>query len=380
MSEDDKKASLSEEQLESLLASAFREEMIPTSLEEVRRAEAEAGEVKVGEIPAFPEERHRAKARTTSQAEIHSPGEENLRSLADARRQRQGSKPAWLQWGVAASLGAAAAALVMTVWAPQAPTPPIRAGGGELPLPPEPREAEAIVDVSAPCEECCAGVSCTSKPLECASGRSCVSCEPSPEDRFRLRLGDLSWHEQLLGSSDVGAYVCVQVGRSDEECIGKAQEGQSVQTWSKTQGTYSATQLLNGVRLRLRRGKDDALLAEWTRKVSLTPDTRCRGLAVQFTEAKGSPVARLSAFVDDAQFIEVARAASSRELLRLREKFKDPGSLGQIFETSAEGSEHFAFSFGPLSGAQLERVRWLLLDAGQEVQVTTGQDYQGAPR
>lgn len=162
--------------------------------------------------------------------------------------------------------------------------------------------------------------------------------------------------------------------------MGRTEPGQSAKTWSKTRATYSATQLLNGVRMRLRRGKDGALLAEWTRKVSLTPDTRCRGLAVQFTEGKGEPVARLSAFVDDAQFVEIARAGSSRELLQLREQFKDPESLGQIFETAAEGDKHFALSFGPLSGAQLEKVRWLLLDAGREAQVTTGEDYVGAPR
>src|SRR5690606_14964196 len=102
-------------------------------------------------------------------------------------------------------------------------------------------------------------------------------------DRFRIRLSDLSWAEQFRGKGEPRPVICIQAGQSEEECLGEASEQSAVQTWSQTEQTYSPTQLLDGVRLQLRRQKDRALLAEWTRQVSLTADTLCKGLVVQLS-------------------------------------------------------------------------------------------------
>lgn len=118
---------------------------------------------------------------------------------------------------------------------------------------------------------------------------------------------------------------------------------------------------------------------KWTRKVSLTPDTRCRGLAVSLQGEKSGEAARLSVFVDDAQFVELRRAASVEELVQMRRRLRDPHQVARIFETRAQAEQHFVLAVGPLDGAAVQRVRWAALQAGLTVQVTLGDDYRGDP-
>jgi hypothetical protein len=375
MSDEKKRGELSEEQLERLIAQAFRDEMIPTSLEEVRRAEEQSTARLDVALPELPE-------RSASPASRYGSRDAQVVSL-DTRRvgARGNSSSQWLHWGIAAMVGAAAASVALIFARPVAPPPGIQGAGDDgtvVTVPP--RDEMKPLVISAPCSDCCAGSSCDTNRRECASGRTCVGCQPGPQDRFRIRLGDLSWAEQFQGKGEAQPVICIQVGQSEEECLGEIGTPPQIRTWVRTQSTYSPTQLLDSVRLQLRTQKERVLLAQWERKVSLTPDTLCKGLAVQFTETTGESVARVSAFVDDAQFVELERAASPRLLLLAQENLKDPERLSRIHETTADGERHFVLSLGPLAGNQLEKVRWQLLDQERKFEITTGGDYVGEPR
>lgn len=382
MSDDIKRKGLTETQLEKLISQAFADEMIPHSPEEVRRAEAESQQTLLEDLPALPEQAPSAR-RTSGTAAVLPFAVPPLDPVRRRNRQidRGNSSKQWLHWGAAALVGAAAASAVLIFARPVPPPPHIQGAGddGTVASVPPPEDAKPLV-IDAQCEDCCGGSACQEKSSECASGRTCVACQPGAQDRFRIRLGDLSWADEFLGKGEAQPVICVQAGQSEEECLGDARDQIAPRTWAQTELTYSPTQLLDGMRLQLRRQKDRALLGEWTRKVSLTADTLCKGLAVQFTEAGGGPVARISAFVDEAQFIELRRAATPRSLLELQGRLKDPARLSRIRETNDEGERRFVLSLGPLGGKQLEKVRWQLLDQGEKVEVTSGGDYVGEPR
>ncbi len=379
MSDNDNREELTEAQLEKLISQAFAEEMIPTSPEEVRRAEEHASEISAEELPQLPEQpMSTRRSRASGARAVPSLDEARARSRAS---RRGSSAKQWMHWGVAAMVGAAAATAVLFFARPIQPPSDIQGAGddGTIVSTPPSQEAKPLV-IDAPCDACCGGSACEAQSTECASGRTCVGCQPGPQDRFRIRLGDLSWVEDFQGAGEAQPVICIQAGQTEEECLGDTVEAAVTRTWAQTKTTYSPTQLLDGLRIQLRRQKDRALVAEWRRKVSLTPDTLCKGLAVQFIDGKGAPVARISAFVDDAQFIELARAATPRPLLDLQERLKDLSRLSRIHETRDEGERHFVLSLGPLGGKQLEKVRWQLLDQGQKVEITTGGDYVGEPR
>ncbi len=372
----DKKSDLSDEQIELLVSRALRDDMIPTTLDEVAAAEMETHDD--AELPPL-RLQESGPSENEPQRDSGAMSPEKVTSLEEARRRRTTSP---LQLGVSALLGAAAAALLMFYLGPVERGPGVTAAGGEIARgtgATSNADQSPSAELHVPCESCCGGTQCQAEPVECASGRTCVSCSPGPRDEYRLRLGHLAWAAPLLapdeGSgqlvrSEPNPLICIVAGREEEVCLGE--DGDEPRPWYPTPVSFTASQMQNQLIISLRRRRDRALLGVWKRQLALSSGMMCRGVVVELADGENKPVASLSLFVDDAQFVEIARASTVQKLLTLRERLQGERNQAKVYELS---SGEFALSVGPLSGGQAEKVRWQLLQGGLEAKLTTADDY-----
>jgi hypothetical protein len=140
-----------------------------------------------------------------------------------------------------------------------------------------------------------------------------------------------------------------------------------------------ASQLVGGVAITLQ-APDASVLATWSSSIAVSSEILCRGVAARLTQEGSEPLGRVSLFFDDAQFVELTRAASVAELVAEQGRISVEGAGLSIYETSAAGAGHFALVLGPTDRARAETVRWQLLDQKLEAKLTFGEDHKGRPR
>jgi hypothetical protein len=296
-----------------------------------------------------------------------------------------------VRYAVGFALGAAATVMVWLSRPEPVTVPPIGGATGELrePKPPE-QKAPIAVDLATQCTNCCAGSGCSSAPADarsCPSGRSCVECEPSADSNvFKLRLS-------ALGLSDEGRGWFAQQGLALEQLLvcadahGRAlgcrsaigQPGDLVQ-WSSLPVASTTSQLVGGLGVHLRKSESGSDLASFTSAVSVSPDTLCRGVAARLASPDGTVVGKVSAFFDDIHFVELARAATVKQLLDQEQRYAFSGGLPDVYETRGEAERRFALVIGPLPQSAATAIRWQLLDQGAEGELTFGDDHVGPPR
>jgi hypothetical protein len=349
------------------LATALTEqgELVPIDEEEVRRAE-ETG-IEDAPLPAA----------------LAAPwrGEPD-RAPRDLAAHRASRRRAALTHVAALVLGAAAA-VALTLEIQKETRPDLRGDpvGTASADPPPP------VRVARPrdCGACCAGADCpraTPDAKACPSGRRCIPCDPKTlaGSRYRLRLGSVMPAE--AGREVMKLYpqgepeLCVRVGASAEIC-GSTLVGDGEQ-WMALPLVTAASDLAAQVSIRLRwKGVREPLAtaARWTSPVAVTPTSLCKGYAVKLESEKGDLFGSVSLFLDDAHFVELARAADPAELRAHRERLVLDGLDARILETRASGDERFALAFGPYDRPTAESLRWQLLEQHQAATSTFGEDH-----
>lgn len=373
-------------ELSALACRALSRQLIPTTEDEVRRAEA-AGEEFTGELP---ENLRQLGERAPRGATEPAPQSARVISLADERARRFG-------WGthlVAVALGAAAASVLFVV-ASREPQPTPATGASA-----EPRVValEASVDARAeapivlPDPEscgaaCCAGKECKAAKAdlrECPSGRGCIPCRPElTQARYRARvsaltpLGDAA---RVLASIPAGsAEACLRAGAAREECVVMQAEGSGAPPWTSLALPISAQDLIAGLQLRIVARGVAKPLAEWQSPVPVSPTLLCRGLSLR-PKAGEVPFGVISVFLDDAYFVEIDRAVAVAPLLTLGQRIDARGAALRVFETRRQQDRGFSLVLGPMEHGVAEKHRWTLLEAGLPARVTLGEDHVGEPR
>lgn len=409
----------SEDHLENLVAEALRDmgETIPTTEEEVARAEAELGALSEAPPRVEPGEALAAtppRGRDPRAADASAPGTPSTGGLGlDAEESRAKGVPVddggegaqaprragamappaslaerrssrvglWFSHAGTAALGALAAGFMFLWLRPSSPPPIVLAPGGghsavggaiESRVPPP----ETRLSLSAVCSDCCAGSSCTSKPTACASGKQCVSCSMEGQGRFRFRLGAVRFVDTKVGEelTQAGLQLCLAVAKGKPICVPANRYTEESEPWRVLPPVISAQDLLSGVEFGIRSAGATAPVATWRRPVALGAEILCSGLYVAFQDEKGEPVGSLSAFLDDAQFVEVKRGPTPAPLATLARALGSATVRPLVHETTATGDRRFALVIGPLGVDAANRVRWQLLDKGYTPTFTTGSD------
>jgi hypothetical protein len=172
--------------------------------------------------------------------------------------------------------------------------------------------------------------------------------------------------------------LCVVTPGATPACLPALSTGTSDETW-RLLGRVSSTQdLLSGLRVEVRRQGETQTLASWSHPVVASPEVMCKGLAIQL-RAGNEPVGRVSAFVEQTHFVELARAPTLPELAAHRSEFAFQNIEPRIYETSQPG-RRFALVLGPLDRERAQALRWSVLESGREASVSYGLDFVGAPQ
>ena len=377
-----------EQALTELLGGALgaKGELPPTTEEEVLRAE-QAGVEWEGELPESLAELRPPAAEAGATEPARAARGAELVSLDEARRKRGPSVGTHV---LAAALGAAAAAALI-IWrsppkTPGAGTPTVESA--RVTADAAPPEKLALRPVRSCAKECCAGSACSAakEGLEsCSSGRTCIACsiESLAESRYRVRLGAFAPSEagQALLKGGTGTLeLCVRAGSSGLVCAPARSGSDKAAQWTVLPLTVSVQDAVAGVSIQVRWQGVSQPLAEWQGPVTLNATALCRGLFVKPITAKKEPMGTLSVFLDDAHYVEVARAASSEALLAARDQLSLADVPARLVETTGRGDQRFALVLGPIDKPSAEQLRWMFLDKGRQAQVVLGDDYQGATR
>lgn len=340
------------------------DDLLPTSEAEVERAEAALPDLEL------PEGLRQYRPRPAASG--------NVTPLA--------RKPPVAGYALAAALGALAAAAALAWLRPPATTP-VTSAGGELVRPSSSAKVPPIPLVfQSRCErECCAGSACKSAPAalaSCPSGISCVACTPDNVHGgpYRLRLGSMIPSEagQKVLPLEAPLELCVLGSTSDAVCLPALGEPGG-EAWRLLKAVSPLQDLLTGPTIELRKRGETTALASWKHAVSPTPELMCKGLAVALSDGTET-LGRLSVFIEPTHFVELGRAASVPELLKLVRRFEVEGLTPRIHETSQAGGGRFALVLGPLDKSDAETLRWQVLDHGVEANISHGLDFVGKPR
>ncbi len=360
-----------DEALERDVVRALRDrgDLIPTSDEEVLAAEREL-EGDDLELPA------------------------SLRSYR-GRRSSPSVKPRpWLGYATAGLLGAAAATFLLLLTSPERQHD-LTGAGRDLVRPSASTSSSARVPekpvplVAKPCSaECCGGAECSKAPAafaQCPSGQRCIECNAAAnasDGPYRLRLGSMilaPGAERVLEPDRTPALeLCVVAPGAPAACLPALSTGTTDETWRLLGRISSAQDLLSGLRVEVRRQGSTEALASWSHPVVASPEVMCKGLAIQL-RAGNEIVGRVSAFVEQTHFVELAREASLPELVARRSEFDFQGIEPRVYETSQPG-KRFALVLGPLDRERAQALRWSALESGKEASVTFGLDFVGSPQ
>jgi hypothetical protein len=296
------------------------------------------------------------------------------------------SKPRFASHALAAAFGALAAAGAV-LWLKPAGPPPVTSAGGDLvPSPPSSGPARIPLAFQSRCErECCAGSACktASEALRsCPSGIRCAGCTVDNVNGgpYRLRVGTViptQVGQKVLPLSEP-LELCLTASGGVETCL-PALGDSGGETWRLLGHVSPLQSLLGGLTAELRVKGQAFALANWRNAVSPTPDTLCKGVAVQLNDGKET-LGRLSIFVEPTHFVELVRAVSSPELLAKLARFDVTGLEPRIRESSRGGGERFVLAVGPLDKPDADALRWQALDLGIDATVSHGLDFIGTPR
>ncbi len=370
--------------------------LLPETPDEVARAERELQEASVQLPPRLAQFEPATKPpvlrlvpnRAEASAPTETPQTEEHATAQSPNR--------WLSGGLGFLLGAAAVAVAWLSTPKPEPSPPTMGGvGNELRERPEPLDNEPLkVQLAASCDNCCAGSECraaTGDATSCASGRTCISCGTADaKNAFRLRISAVGFGETgRAWATQHGALenmqVCAQAQGRTLGCRPAIEHPTDLVEWTSLPVASTSSQLVGGLELQLRlteKGKEPRTLATWSNSVTVSADTLCRGLAARLATPEGQIVGRVSAFFDDAYFVELARAGTVADLLETEKRFEFVGDRDggpRIYQTSGAQLE-FALVIGPTDRARADDIRWQLLDQGFEAPISFGRDHRGAPR
>jgi hypothetical protein len=370
------------ERWERLVADALGErgELVPTTELEVERMEAELEGGALRSPPPFEFAEDAGASVSVGPRSVEREGPGGRRSTGGFRGASAGAR--WAGYGISAALGALAATVALW-WSRPALRPVALEGTGEATRVPstQPRPAAAVrLSVPADCHDCCGGTSCSAQPSKCPSGRRCIPCGVEAQARFRLRVGAVNVSEAARGADGEtpAERLCVSVAGSRAQCLQANAYADQTEPWRVLSRVVAAEDLLAGVRFELRSGDDKTLLAVWNRPVVVADDTLCKGLFVALKTEGGQQLGSVSAFLEDAQYVEIARAGRVGPLAELAAQLSSNTVTAKVTETT--GAARFALVVGPLGVDAANRVRWQLLDAGLSATVTTGNDLVGLAR
>lgn len=342
------------------------DDLVPTSEAEVRRAEQ-----------ALPDDIELPESLRSFRPRL-AEGPSNVRHLP--------SKPRVASHVLAATLGALAAAGAVLWLRPAGPPPVTNAGGDLVPSPTSSGPTRTPLVFQSRCErECCAGSSCkaASEALRsCPSGIRCAACTVDNVNGgpYRLRVGTVIPSELGKKVLPLGEplELCLTASGNAVTCL-PAFGDSGGEAWRQLGAVSPLQSLLGGLTVELKVKGEVFPLASWTHAVSPTPDTLCKGVAIQLNDGKET-LGRLSVFVEPTHFVELARAVSSPELLAKLARFDVTGLEPRIRESSRGGGERFVLAIGPLDKADADALRWQVLDLGIDATVSHGLDFVGSPR
>jgi hypothetical protein len=342
------------------------DDLVPTSEAEVRRAEQ-----------ALPDDIELPESLRSYRPRL-AEGPSNVRWLP--------SKPRVASHVLAVTLGALAAAGAVLWFRPAGPPPVTSAGGDLVPSPTTSSSARLPLTFETRCErECCAGSACKTASFAlrtCPSGIRCAGCTVDNVNGgpYRLRVGTVIPSElgQKVLPLDEPLELCLTALGGAETCL-PALGDSGGETWRQLGQVTPLQSLLGGLTAELRVKGQAFPLANWRNAVSPTPDTLCKGVAIQLNDGKET-LGRLSIFVEPTHFVELARAVSSPELLAKLGRFDVTGLEPRVRESSRGGGERFVLAIGPLDKADAEALRWHVLDLGIDATVSHGLDFIGSPR
>lgn len=368
--------------------------LLPETPSEVAAAESEQG-LQDLELPEnlrqFRARSSGARALGVSSAEPLPLGPErppsNVVALGSARR---GKLRPWIGSALGFALGAAAASVVWQQRATERQDPNVHVGGVASELrQPKPPPAEPLRIRVEGCNECCAGTQCAAAKDEartCPSGRSCVACSPGDApNAYKIRISALALNDvgkTWLGTQTVALeqmQLCATIQGRALGCRSAVEAPGDLLEWVSLPVSTLASQLVGGVAITLQ-APDARVLASWSSSIAVSSEILCRGVAARLAKDGGDPLGRVSVFFDDAQFVELKRAASVPELVLEQSRINVEGGSLSIYETSAAGPERFALVLGPTDRARAEAVRWQLLDQRLDGKLTFGDDHKGRPR
>lgn len=354
-------------------------ELLPTEEDEVARAEADLEADPEVELPA-----HLAALTRDEEPEAEAPTD-----LAAYRRERERGLSPVVTHGLTAVLGAAAAGALLLLQTP-APTPGTGPTAEPLPTATSTTTPAPVKLSLASCSDCCGGEDCGANEdddlARCASGRACVPCDVSKPSLYRLRVSTIAPSEageQVLRDYPQGKpELCVRAGFTEETCISTRLEARNSDTWQQLPIAVSREQLGAKLSLRVRwKGVSEpkATAARWSQVVGVTPRALCRGYPVRLTTDDGKAFGQLSLFIDDAHFVELARASAPADLREHAARFALDGVDVAVQETNRPDQGRFVLTSGPYDKPTAEKLRWQLLEQKQPGTVSIGLDYVGAP-
>ncbi|MFS8071052.1 MAG: hypothetical protein ACMG6S_32185, partial [Byssovorax sp.] len=310
-------------------------------------------------------------------------------SIEDLRRAREEKRASWWTHAGTFALGAAVAAgTLLYLRAPRFETArqePTGGPAGAVSAASEPAR-RVVIPAVQPCRDaCCAGSSCAAAQGElraCASGRTCVGCGDAPEagSVYRLRMGSVSPTPLLHDTELEEVDLCVRVGGSPWLC-----EAAYADPTTRPQGRtlltlVSAADVALGIELELRPRDSKQVMGRWRDGVRLGPTALCRGVGALLANEKQEHLGSVSLFLDDAHYVELARAADLESLRKRRAELEFNDVTPQLIETTRTGAERYALTVGPLSRPSAERLRWELLERSRSARVLLGEDYTGASK
>ncbi|NUO50847.1 MAG: hypothetical protein HOV80_18500 [Polyangiaceae bacterium] len=379
-----------EEAIDRLVADALtrRGDLVPTTVAEVERAEADGVEYE-GELPASLRELAPEKEqapRTRRGGEVGAAMSERVVSLEAARRARETRRGSTLSYAGTFAAGLAVAAGVSFILGkptgrPLEPEP----GAGPTPATStsaEPVKRSVAVPAVRSCDEgCCGGTSCEAAKGElrkCASGRSCVRCEqPANGAAYRVRIANVVPAEKYAGPPMAELDLCGRVLGGEFSCIPAFSEPSDKAPERSLSKLVTASDLATGLELELRPRGTKLVIGRWRDSIRLGPNVLCQGLGALVTAEKKEDVGSLAISLDDPYYVEIARAPDVIALKARRAELVFEDVTPFVVETSASGDRRFVLGAGPFDQATAEKLRWLLVERGESATTTLGADHQG---
>ncbi len=367
-------------EFDALVASAMarRGDLIATTTEEVLGAGSVEFE---GELPA--DLRSFTPPGTAADLEVRHHTKANGRAAKQARRSNV--VPLVFTFVAGAAVSAAAAYLLFAT-SPKTRETPLadvssadRSGTSTQVASATKTEGPRTIGAVTTCDGCCAGAECkAAKPelASCPTGRTCVACsdDTAPDAAFRIRMGNFHSTKHVDPRSLDALDVCVRVGGSSWSCEPAYLDATARPVGRVLPVVSRAEDLTNSVELELRLRGSEKVYGSWRSALRLGPNMFCRGIGVVIEDPNGEHLGGLSLFVEDAFYVEIARAPSLVALADRRSQLVFADVVPSAFESKSGGH---VLVVGPLAKPIAERLRGLLLSAGEEAGITMGNDYKG---